>query len=180
MTQLNEIEEIFTNALELSKQSHSRSNSFFEKSRATVSKSFRFEEVPKELRPRALESKIKVKATIMSHQPEKFRKLMYMDNINPQEVKKSLCPILNRDNLFKAGQGAGLSGSFFFFSKDNKFIIKTLRGDERKVLLGMLDDFIEYLEGNNNQTLIAKVYGCYTIETDTFSELDVIVMQNTA
>jgi hypothetical protein len=48
MTQLNEIEEIFTNALELSKQSHSRSNSFFEKSRATVSKSFRFEEVPKE------------------------------------------------------------------------------------------------------------------------------------
>ena len=73
-----------------------------------------------------------------------------MDNINPQDVKMSLCPVLNRDNLFKAGQGAGQSGSFFFFSKDNKFIIKTLRGDEKKVLLDMLDDFIEYLEENDN------------------------------
>ena len=48
-TELNEIEEIFNKALEISKQSHSRrSNSFFAQPRATVAKSFRFDAVPKD------------------------------------------------------------------------------------------------------------------------------------
>jgi hypothetical protein len=33
----------------------------------------------------------------------------------------------NREMIFKAGEGSGKSGSFFFFSKDNKFLIKTLK-----------------------------------------------------
>lgn len=32
----------------------------------------------------------------------------------------------NREMIFKAGEGSGSSGSFFFFSKDNKFLIKTI------------------------------------------------------
>ena len=39
---------------------------------------------------------------------------------------KSLDNVSNRKMIFKAGEGAGASGSFFFFSYDNKFIIKTL------------------------------------------------------
>jgi hypothetical protein len=38
----------------------------------------------------------------------------------------SLSPKFNRDAVFKAGEGAGASGSFFFFSHDRKFIIKTM------------------------------------------------------
>ena len=30
----------------------------------------------------------------------------------------------NRNMIFQAGEGAGNSGSFFFFSKDNKLLIK--------------------------------------------------------
>ena len=71
-----------------------------------------------------------------------------------------------------------MSGSFFFFSKDNRFLIKTLRGDEKEIALNMLDNFIEYCE--NHKTLIAKIYGIYTIKTDAFSPVDVIVMENTA
>jgi hypothetical protein len=44
--------------------------------------------------------------------------------------------------VFNAGEGAGASGSFFFFSSDNRFIIKTLQGKERSVLLRMLDDYV--------------------------------------
>ena len=44
--------------------------------------------------------------------------------------------------VFKAGQGAGASGSFFFFSYDSKFLIKTLAGFEKKILIKMLDDYI--------------------------------------
>jgi len=32
----------------------------------------------------------------------------------------------NSDQIFKAGEGGGKSGSFFFFSYDSKLIIKTI------------------------------------------------------
>jgi hypothetical protein len=45
---------------------------------------------------------------------------------------------INQDQVFQAsegaGGGAGRSGSFFFFSYDHRFIIKTLQTDELKVL----------------------------------------------
>ena len=41
-------------------------------------------------------------------------------------IEKSLSPDANREQVFKAGEGAGRSGSFFFFSHDSKFIIKTV------------------------------------------------------
>ena len=44
--------------------------------------------------------------------------------------------------VFKAGEGSGQSGSFFFFSNDKRFIIKTLRGKEKRNLINMLDDMI--------------------------------------
>ena len=42
----------------------------------------------------------------------------------------SLSPKFNREAVFKAGEGAGRSGSFFFFSHDRKFIIKTMTDAE--------------------------------------------------
>lgn len=85
----------------------------------------------------------------------------------------------NRSRVFKAGQGAGQSGSFFFFSFDNRFIIKTLRGKEKHVLLGMLDPLLNHLE-TNTDSLLARIYGLYSIKTNIFGPLEVIVMQNTA
>jgi len=82
--------------------------------------------------------------------------------------------------VFKAGEGAGASGSFFFFSFDGKFLIKTLRGEEKEILLNMLPSFIDHLKQNNNQSLIAKIYGCYTIKTNQFKAVHIIVMENTA
>jgi len=56
---------------------------------------------------------------------------MSIDNIQPNDIMKSLDNEVNRKMIFKAGEGAGASGSFFFFSHDNKFLIKTLQGQER-------------------------------------------------
>ena len=42
----------------------------------------------------------------------------------------SLSPKFNLEQVFKAGEGAGKSGSFFFFSHDKKFIIKTMTDEE--------------------------------------------------
>lgn len=73
-----------------------------------------------------------------------------------------------------------MSGSFFMFSSDKKFIIKTIRGSEKKILLGILDDFINYLKRNNNVSLLAKVFGLFTIRTKQFVPVDFIVLENVA
>ena len=51
---------------------------------------------------------------------------MELDNILPQEMIQSLSLEENRQMIFKSGQGAGASGSFFFFSHDFKYVIKTI------------------------------------------------------
>jgi len=81
--------------------------------------------------------------------------------------------------VFKAGQGAGLSGSFFFFSHDDKFLIKTINKKEKSLLVGMLDGLIKHFKKTNNKSLIARVYGLFTIKTNLFANLDVMIMQNT-
>lgn len=82
--------------------------------------------------------------------------------------------------VFKAGEGSGQSGSFFFFSKDKRFIIKTLRGKEKEVLISMLDDMIIHFKRTENKSFLAKIYALYTIKTNVFRPLDIILMQNTA
>lgn len=83
--------------------------------------------------------------------------------------------------VFKAGQGAGKSGSFFFFSYDKRFIIKTLKDDEKKTLLGMLDSYIHHFKKTTkNKSFLAKIYGIFTIHTSQFAPLDFIIQQNTA
>ena len=82
--------------------------------------------------------------------------------------------------IFKAGEGAGKSGSFFFFSYDNKFLIKTLGSNEKKLLMENLKDYINHIKKSKNQSLICRIYGLFTIKTNgTFVPLDIVVMQNT-
>ena len=50
---------------------------------------------------------------------------------------------------------------------------------ERKLLLGMLDDLVEYLSSNGNDSLLARIYGVFTIKTDAFDPMDIMIMQNT-
>ena len=63
---------------------------------------------------------------------------------NLVSFRKSLSPKFNRDMVFKAGEGAGRSGSFFFFSHDRKFIIKTMTNSELGLFLNKLPAFIKH------------------------------------
>jgi 1-phosphatidylinositol-4-phosphate 5-kinase len=91
---------------------------------------------------------------------------MQLDGITPLTIRKSLALAKNRNMVFRAGRGAGQSGSFFFFSYDNKYIIKTLQGNEKTLMLGILDDYIDHIKKSNNKSLLARIYGIFTIKTD--------------
>ena len=62
-----------------------------------------------------------------------------MDSLHP-----SLAPKYNRDAVFKAGEGSGRSGSFFFFSHDKRFIIKTMTKGELDLFLKMFSSYAEH------------------------------------
>jgi hypothetical protein len=89
--------------------------------------------------------------------------IMKLDGIMPEDLMKSLSLEMNRNMVFKAGEGAGQSGSFFFFSHDNRFLIKTLRGDEKKRMLEILDDYIDHIKKTKNKSLLARIYGIFTV-----------------
>lgn len=78
--------------------------------------------------------------------------------------------------MFQAGEGAGASGSFFFFSYDSRFLIKTLRGNEINNFVDMLDDYIDHLKETDNKSLLARIYGIFRVKTPYFAKLEVIVM----
>ena len=60
-------------------------------------------------------------------------------------------------------ESEGKSGSFFFFSHDQKFLIKTLTSSELNTFLG--DFVVNYYEHmvNSPETLLAKIYGVFTV-----------------
>ena len=80
--------------------------------------------------------------------------------------------------VFKSGESAGQSGSFFFFSLDNKFIIKTLSSSDKKKLTEIMSDYCAYLT-KNNDSLLARIYGMFSINRPLHKSVDIIIMQNT-
>lgn len=118
---------------------------------------------------------------VFAYCPEKFEAIQKLDNIDIMELIQSLRVNKNRAQVFKAGQGSGASGSLFFYTENKKFVIKTLRGSEKKVLLKMMDDFVHHLEvTTKNESLLARIYGIFTIRSKLLGSVDIIVMQNTA
>jgi hypothetical protein len=91
---------------------------------------------------------------------------------------ESLSPKFNKDQIFKAGEGAGRSGSFFFHSHDSKYVVKTVTSDELEILKGMTPAMTQYLF-HNQDSLLSRVLGIFTIKASKFSEVHIMLMENT-
>ena len=90
----------------------------------------------------------------------------------------SLSPKYNRDMVFKAGEGAGRSGSFFFFSHDRKFIIKTITKGELKLFLRILPRLSNHHK-KVPRSLIAKIFGVFTVKMSKVDAVHIMLMENT-
>ena len=121
-------------------------------------------------------TKTKTIAVVECFMQEKFKKIMELDGIKDEQITESLSFKENKNQLFKAGQGAGKSGSFFFFSSDRKFVIKTISNKEKNVLLSLLDDLISHYEETDNQSLIARIYGVCKVKSKSFAQFYIVIM----
>ncbi len=88
-----------------------------------------------------------------------------------------MAPKYNRDTVFNAGEGAGKSGSFFFFSYDNKFIIKTISESEMNTYLKRVEQFSGHFK-KNPSSLLARIFGIFTITTQLINNVHVMLMEN--
>eukprot|EP00833_Pecoramyces_ruminatium_P016144 jgi/Orpsp1_1/1190176/evm.model.d7180000077211.1 len=71
----------------------------------------------------------------------------------------------------------GKSGSFFYYSQDYRFIIKTVHHTEHKYLLKILRNYYLYLKKNPN-TLICKIFGLHRVKIQHGKKIHFIVMEN--
>ena len=93
-------------------------------------------------------------------------------------LHQSLSPKYNRDMVFQAGEGAGRSGSFFFFSHDKKFIIKTMTEGELKLFLRILPNLAEHYK-NVPDSLLTKKFGVFTVKRRGVQAVHIMLMENT-
>jgi 1-phosphatidylinositol-4-phosphate 5-kinase len=99
---------------------------------------------------------------ITEYAPAVFNEIRLLDGLTSENICKSLNPENNRESVFKAKESAGKSGSFFFFSYDRQFIIKTMNSSELKVFRNALPNYFLHLKDNKN-SIIARIYGAFTV-----------------
>ena len=64
---------------------------------------------------------------------------------------------------------SGKSSSWFFCSKDSRFLVKTCSLKERDVLLDILGEYSKHAETHRGTSLLPQYYGLYTIEVGSRS-----------
>ena len=116
-------------------------------------------------------------AFITEYFPDKFDQLRKDDGITDDIMIKSFSPIKNKSAIDKMGESKGKSGSFFFYSHNRKFIIKTITNEEKETMDKILIDYYLYIKSHGT-TLITKIYGIYTVVIKNASSVNVILMQN--
>jgi len=121
----------------------------------------------------------KMSFTVTEFAPQIFKSIRDSDGLMVDEILSSLSLQHNRQAIFSAEESQGKSGSFFFFSENGRYLIKTINDEEKSVLLNqLLPDYSSHLF-NTNDSLIAFIYGVYQISIDGMKALSVILMQNT-
>lgn len=58
---------------------------------------------------------------------------------------------------------SGKSGSFFYYTQDGNFMLKTIRRDEFKLMKRILKQYYDHLTKDNVDTLISRIFGLHKI-----------------
>ncbi|KAG6864334.1 hypothetical protein C0991_010366 [Blastosporella zonata] len=71
----------------------------------------------------------------------------------------------------------GKSGSFFYFSRDYRFIIKTIHHAEHAYLLRILPAYYEHVKANPH-TLLSRFYGLHRVKLPRGRKIHFVIMNN--
>lgn len=105
--------------------------------------------------------------------PWVFRKLRAKFRLDPADYLMSLTSKYILSELGSPGK----SGSFFYFSRDYKYIIKTIHHSEHKLLRRILRQYYDHIEANPN-TLLSQFYGLHRVKIPYGKKIHFVVMNN--
>ncbi|KAL2231427.1 UNVERIFIED_CONTAM: Phosphatidylinositol 4-phosphate 5-kinase 8 [Sesamum indicum] len=105
--------------------------------------------------------------------PMVFRNLRELFKLNAADYMMSICG----DDGLRELCSPGKSGSLFYLSHDDRFVIKTLKKSELKVLLKMLPNYYSHVKAHDN-TLITKFFGAHRIALRHGKKVRFVVMGN--
>jgi 1-phosphatidylinositol-4-phosphate 5-kinase len=105
--------------------------------------------------------------------PWVFRHLRSKFRLDPADYLMSLTSKYILSELGSPGK----SGSFFYFSRDYKYIIKTIHHAEHKLLRKILPEYYKHVEQNPN-TLISQFYGLHRVKMAYGRKIHFVVMNN--
>lgn len=58
---------------------------------------------------------------------------------------------------------SGKSGSFFYYTSDGNFMLKTIRKNEFKIMKGMLRAYYDHITDVNPDSLISRIFGLHKV-----------------
>ncbi|KAF2293797.1 hypothetical protein GH714_004811 [Hevea brasiliensis] len=105
--------------------------------------------------------------------PMVFRNLREMFKLDAAEYMMSICG----DDGLRELSSPGKSGSIFYLSHDDRFVIKTLKKSELKFFLKMLPNYYRHV-GKHENTLITKFFGVHRIKLRGGKKVRFVVMGN--
>uniref|UniRef100_A0A7N0UMC0 Phosphatidylinositol 4-phosphate 5-kinase n=1 Tax=Kalanchoe fedtschenkoi TaxID=63787 RepID=A0A7N0UMC0_KALFE len=105
--------------------------------------------------------------------PVVFRSLRNLFHVDPADYMLAIC---GNDSLRELSS-PGKSGSIFYLTQDDRFMIKTVKKSEVKVLLRMLSSYYQHVSKYEN-TLLTKFYGVHCVKPVGGPKTRFIVMGN--
>ena len=114
---------------------------------------------------------------IIEYSPKDFTKIQKHFGVTKEMILSSINLELNRSNLFNIGEGEGKSGSFFFFTFDKKYLIKTVSPEELRIFRRYMKEYARHLISDLG-SILAIIIGIYTLKIKGLVPIHIIFMVN--
>ncbi|KAI7742180.1 hypothetical protein M8C21_029939, partial [Ambrosia artemisiifolia] len=105
--------------------------------------------------------------------PIVFRRLRELFQVDPADYMLAICG----NDALRELSSPGKSGSFFYLTQDDRFMIKTVKKSEVKVLIKMLPSYYEHVCRYEN-SLVTKFFGVHCVKPIGGIKTRFIVMGN--
>ncbi|KAL3845568.1 hypothetical protein ACJIZ3_002971 [Penstemon smallii] len=105
--------------------------------------------------------------------PVVFRRLRELFEVDPADYMLAICG----NDALRELSSPGKSGSFFYMTQDDRFMIKTVKKSEAKVLIKMLPSYYQHICRYEN-SLVTKFFGVHCVKPVGGVKTRFIVMGN--
>ncbi|PNT48651.2 hypothetical protein POPTR_002G088100v4 [Populus trichocarpa] len=105
--------------------------------------------------------------------PVVFRHLRELFQVDPADYMLAICG----NDALRELSSPGKSGSFFYLTQDDRFMIKTVKKSEVKVLIRMLPSYYQHVCRYEN-SLVTKFFGVHCVKPIGGQKIRFIVMGN--